>query len=39
VTNLFVHRRPVVLLALAVLAVVNAHFGNPWLGMWDGPLS
>jgi hypothetical protein len=38
VAKLFVHRRPLVVLALVVVAVVNAHCGNPWFGMWDGPL-
>jgi hypothetical protein len=38
VAKLLVHARPVVLVALALLAVVNAHCGNPTLGMWDGPL-
>jgi len=35
---MFVHRRLVALLALVVISVVAARCGNPWLGMWDGPL-
>jgi len=27
-----------VLLALVVLSIVAAQCGNPWDGMWDGPL-
>jgi hypothetical protein len=32
------HSRLVVLLALVVLSIVAAQCGNPWDGMWDGPL-
>jgi hypothetical protein len=38
VAKLFVHRRPLVLLVLVVVSIVNARSGNPWFGMWDGPL-
>jgi hypothetical protein len=35
---MLLHSRLVVLLALVVLAIVAARCGNPWDGMWDGPL-
>jgi hypothetical protein len=38
VVKLFVHRRPLIVVALAAIAVVNAYFGHPTVGMWDGPL-
>jgi len=38
VAKLFVHRRPLALVALVVISIVNARCGNPWFGMWDGPL-
>jgi hypothetical protein len=38
VAKMLLHRPVLVLLALVVLATVAAHSGNPWLGMWDGPL-
>jgi hypothetical protein len=37
--KIFAQRRLVVLLlALVVISAVAAVCGNPWLGMWEGPL-